>query len=289
MTIREALKLRSDLPRLDREVLLSYILNKERLFLTTHDEATFSPAQLKRYRSFLSRAENHEPIAYIIGKKEFFGRIFFVGPGVLIPRPETELIVEHAIESILKQVQKKKSCAIIDVGTGSSAIITSIYLSLSPSQRKKFDWFAFEKESHALHYAKKNLKHHRIHQTVTLQKNDLLSGMQAKLTKYKELFVIANLPYLSPTLYHSTAPNVQDFEPKSALVSESDGLGHYRQLIEQLIQLKNASVDIHFSFEISPEQHSRVSEWLAPLTRNGSLAILPDLAKKNRIVSGTLC
>ncbi|MFA9262633.1 MAG: class I SAM-dependent methyltransferase [Undibacterium sp.] len=288
MTIREALKLSSDLPRLDREVLLSQVLRKGRLFLATHDEVALSPSQLKRYRSLLSRAGKNEPIAYIVGEKEFYGRMFHVGKGVLIPRPETELIVEHTMESISKRSQKKISRAVIDVGTGSSAIITSIYLSLSSSQRKKIDWYALEKELAALHYARKNLKRHRIGRSIILRKSDLLARIEKKLTQYDELFIIANLPYLSTSLYRSTAPNVQAFEPESALVSGNDGLTHYRALMETLLRLRKNGKIVHFSFEISPEQHSPVLEWLTPLTEDGSLIILPDLAERDRIVSGTL-
>ncbi len=288
MTIRDALKQSPHLPRLDREVLLSHVLGKERLFLATHDDADLLPSQLKQYQTCLMRAEGHEPIAYIIGEKEFFGRSFFVGPGVLIPRPETELLVEYAIENISKRLPKERSCAVIDIGTGSSAVITSIFLSLAPSQRKKIDWYALEKESRALEYARKNLKHHRIDRFIILQESDLLSEIKMKLAQYDELFIIANLPYLSTDLYRSTATSVQAFEPKSALVSGSDGLDHYRAVIDQLLSLKKSGIHIHFSFEISPEQRSLVLQWLSPLTEEKSLLILPDLAGKDRIVVGTL-
>lgn len=93
LTLKKALDSAPRLPRLDREVLLSHALDEDRVFLIAHGENVIPPKTLKRYRNFLARAAKHEPIAYITGTKEFYGRTFFVGPGVLIPRPETELVV----------------------------------------------------------------------------------------------------------------------------------------------------------------------------------------------------
>lgn len=288
MTIREALSISPDLPRFDREVLLSHALDKERTFLLAHDETLILARDLKRYLSFLARAEKNEPIAYIIGKKEFYGRKFFVGKGVLIPRPETEILVEHAIENISKSSHLKKKCTVIDVGTGSGAIIISIYLSLKPAQRKKIDWYALEKESVALHYARKNAKRLRVEKSIRFIKSDLLSAVEKKLLHYDEVFIAANLPYLSVKLYRSTEPNVRDYEPKSALVSGTDGLAHYRELLGQLLQLRKHGVKVSFSFEISPEQTAICSTWLSQKVRPSTLRTIADLAGKNRIITGTL-
>lgn len=288
MTLREALSLCPDLPRLDREVLLSHVLKRERGFLIAHNEAALSAPQLKCYQNFLARAEKNEPIAYIIGKKEFYGRTFSVGSGVLIPRPETELIVEHVIKEISAPALTKKKYAIIDVGTGSGAIIVSTYLSLKPAHRKKIDWYALEKESAALRYARKNAREYSVEQSIHFKKSDLLAGIEKKLSSYDETFVIANLPYLSTSLYQSTDTNVRKYEPKSALVSGTDGLAHYRRLMRQLLHLRKHGTKIHFSFEISPEQVQPFSQWLLSKTISETLKIIPDLAGKNRIISGML-
>lgn len=288
MTLREALSLCRDLPRLDREVLLSHLLEKERSFLLAHDEIMLSVEQSKRYQTFLARAGKDEPIAYIIGEKEFYGRTFFVGPGVLIPRPESEIIVEHTLENILSDIDTKKKNVVLDVGTGSGAIIISTYLSLKPAHRKKIDWYALEQESAALRYARKNAKVYPVEQSIHFKKSDLLDAIEKKLSSYDEIFVIANLPYLSTNLYQSTATNVRKYEPKSALVSGADGLLHYRRLMRQLLRLRKHGTKIHFSFEISPEQAHPFSQWLLSKTISETLKIIPDLAGKNRIISGTL-
>lgn len=288
MTVREALALSPQLPRLDREVLLAHILRKDRTFLITHDETTLTPYQFKRYRGFLARAVKHEPIAYIIGRKEFHGRDFFVGPGVLIPRPETELLVENAIDHINISLTSRKKIAVVDVGTGSGAIIESVFLSLeSSAARKNISWFAIDSEVDALRYARKNAKHHRI-SAIQFLKSDLLRRVSKQLTSYDELFVLANLPYLSNTIYESTAANVQRYEPKSALVSGIDGLNHYRRLMAEISAINTSGVKVTFFLEISPEQARKLPALFTNITGLFSLEIIPDLTGKPRLVIGVI-
>lgn len=286
LTIKKALSLAPRLPQLDREVLLSHILGKDRVFLMAHSETRLTPGQAKRYQNFLTRRAKHEPIAYITGVREFYGRNFFVGPGVLIPRPETELIVEHAVKNISSRITSKKKCAVIDVGTGSGAIITSVFLSLEPAAQKNISWFAVDTELAALRYARKNARHHGVTPTVQFVKSDLLSGVKKKLLNYDEVFIIANLPYLSKALYRSTAPNVRRYEPKSALESGTDGLDHYGRLLAELQSLQLAGIRVQFFFEISPEQAKKLPSLLSGYQLLSTLEIVPDLAGKARVLIG---
>lgn len=288
LIIAEALKLSPSLPRLDREVLLSHTLSQDRVFLMAHGETKLTPSQTKRYQSLLVRAKKHEPIAYLTGVREFYGRDFFVGPGVLIPRPETELLVDLAIKKISKHAHAKKKCAVIDVGTGTGAIIESVFLSLEFSLvRKNISWFAVDSEMAALRSARKNAKHHRI-SAIKFVRSDLLARLSKQLASYDELFVLANLPYLSDTIYQSTAPNVKRYEPKSALVSGKDGLDHYRRLVSELRAINVAGVKVNFFLEISPEQTKKLPALFADITTLSSLDIVPDLAGKSRLVIGVI-
>lgn len=288
LTIAEALKLPLSLPRLDREVLLSHAIGRDRVFLMAYGETKLTSIQLKRYRAFIVRAMKHEPIAYITGIREFYGRDFFVGPGVLIPRPETELLVDLAIKEISEHAHAKKKYAVIDVGTGTGAIIESVFLSLGSSvARKNISWFAVDSEAVALRSARKNAKHHRI-SAIRFLKSDLLARLSKRLTSYDELFVLANLPYLSDTIYQSTAPNVKRYEPKSALVSGKDGLDHYRRLMTELRAINRAGAKVNFFLEISPEQAKKLPDLFADITALSSLEIVPDLAGKSRLVIGVI-
>ncbi len=288
MTIREALLLTPHLPRLDREVLLSHAIGRDRVFLMAHGETKLTPPQLKRFRVFIARAMKHEPIAYITGTREFYGRDFFVGPGVLIPRPETELIVEHMIDRITSSAASRKKIAVVDVGTGSSAIITSIFLSLKTEDQKNISWFAVDNEDTALRYARKNAQDLGVHESIRFMKSDLLSRLAKKLSDYDELFVAANLPYLSNSLYRSTRPSVKRYEPKNALLSGTDGLDHYRRLLAELRALSDLGIKVTFFLEISPEQAKSLSRLFADITTLSVLEIVPDLAGKSRLVIGTI-
>jgi len=288
LTIAEALKLPPSLPRLDREVLLSHAIGRDRVFLMAYGETKLTLAQLRRYRAFIARAMKHEPVAYITGTREFYGRDFFVGPGVLIPRPETELLVDIAIKKISEHAHAKKKCAVIDVGTGTGAIIESVFLSLGSSVvRKNISWFAVDSEAAALRSARKNAKHQQI-STIRFLKSDLLARLSKRLTSYDELFVLANLPYLSDTIYRSAAPNVKRYEPKSALVSGKDGLDHYRRLVAELRAINRAGARVNFFLEISPEQAKKLPALFADITTLSSLEIVPDLAGKSRLVIGVI-
>lgn len=288
MTVQEALRLYPRLPHLDREVLLSSVLDQNRVFLLTHAENKLTPAQAKRYRDFLARALKHEPIAYIVGQKEFYGHDFSVGPGVLIPRPETELTVERAIDHITSSEALRKKIAVVDVGTGSGAIIESIFLSIQKGARKNISWFAVDSEDAPLRYARNNAKRFEIGSGIRFVKSDLLSRLLKKLSDHDEIFVVANLPYLSDVLYHRTAPNVKQYEPKSALLSGRDGLDHYRRLMTELRIINMAGIKITFFLEISPEQAKRILPLFADIATLSSLEIVPDLAGKSRLVIGTI-
>ncbi len=309
LTINDVLKLSPTLPRLDREVLLAHVIGQDRVFLMAHGETKLTSAQLKRYLTCIARAMKYEPIAYITRKKEFYGRDFSVGPGVLIPRPETELLVDLMIDKIENQelrmenkeqknphsrfkIQDSKRIAIVDVGTGSGCIIISLVKQLLnsrfqvPSSRLSF--FAVDNDSVALRYARRNARHHHVDAEIRFVKSDLLAQVKNQLSRYDEISVLANLPYLSETLYHHTAPNVQQYEPASALVSGSDGLAHYRRLLDELHRLSTMGPEVHFFLEISPEQVPLLPELFADTQHSSPYAIHPDLAGHARVVSGTI-
>ncbi|MGB4834443.1 MAG: peptide chain release factor N(5)-glutamine methyltransferase [Candidatus Moraniibacteriota bacterium] len=311
MTIHEALRLSIDLPRLDREVLLSHTLGQDRVFLMAHAETKLTPHQLRRYQDFLARATKHEPIAYIVGEREFYGRDFSVGPGVLIPRPETELIVEVTISRMKNtelrikdqkrrnnfqqrspaNIQHSPRVAVIDVGTGSGAIIISLakeFSSRSGLQTSRFSFFATDISPKALTYARKNARRHQVNKQIRFSACDLLRTIEKKLSAFDEVFIIANLPYLSPALYRSVAPNVRRYEPKEALVSGRDGLAHYRRLLNTLNILHTHGLKVHFFLEISPEQTDLFPAFFADIAPGSPFSIYPDLAGKPRVIDGSL-
>lgn len=271
---------------LDRELLLQSILKKDRVFLLAHPEHILSEIQAKRFKKLVERRERDEPLAYILGEKEFFGLPFFVNRFTLIPRPETEILVEQVLE-FLKKKKSKKKIAVVDVGTGSGCIIVSVTKNLL-CQRKSsqdFSFLAVDTSLKALRVAKQNAEHHGVGSEIQFTQSKLLAAVKKKLVHFDEIVILANLPYLSETLYRNTKPTVQNFEPKTALLSGKDGLDHYRMLLRELQSLAPRQ-KISFWLEISPEQTSLVG----PIIQASGAKlkkIIPDLTGRNRIVYGT--
>ncbi len=275
----------------DRSLLLAKAIAKDRTFVLAHPQYRLTKEEIAQYTEFITRRANHEPIAYILGEKEFFGLSFLVNQSTLIPRPETELLVEHVIQYIEKNKSEDtqgKKIAIIDIGTGSGCIIISIanYLQSSLEDNlSSISFFATDISNEALEVAQKNAAHHHVDTSIFFSCSDLISSLEERLRSFDTLLVTANLPYLSEALYQDTVPDVQNFEPASALVSGTDGLDHYRKLLTSLSSLANTK-KVTFWLEISPEQEPL----LPALLKNVPLKkwkCLPDLSGKIRLVTGS--
>lgn len=290
MEMSQALLLGSIDP-FDRLLLLAKAINKDRAFVLAHPEYKLTEKEARQYTEFITRRVKHEPIAYILGEKEFFGLSFLVNRSTLIPRPETE----HLVECVIKYIEKNKSediqrkkIAVIDVGTGSGCIIISIANYLQSSLKKNLSsisFFATDISNEALGVARKNAVHHHVDTLIFFSLSDLITSLEERLQSFDMLLITANLPYLSEALYQNTAPDVQGFEPANALVSGKDGLGHYRKLFRNLSSTVHTK-EVVFWLEISPEQ-----EPLLPALMNETpikkWECLPDLSGRVRIVTGS--
>lgn len=278
------------LERLDCELLLALSLDRDRTWILAHPEYALTPDEAARFEDLAHRREGHEPLAYILGEKEFYGLPFAVNEHTLIPRPETELLVEAALEKVssIKYQVSKKRIAIVDIGTGSGCIIVSLAKHLLDSEFQIHDtslaFFAADISSEALLTARSNALRHGVADRITFVHSDLLERVREQLTTFDLLVVLANLPYLSETLYADAAPDVRQFEPAGALVSGLDGLDHYHRLLSEL-QVLTPRPDIHFFLEISPEQALFVPALLHSHEAT-LITIRPDLAGKARLVIG---
>lgn len=304
MNIRSALRY-GNIEALDRELLLAFLLKRGRTFLLTHPEYELTEKEVKRFEKLVVRRENAEPLTYIVSEKEFFGLPFSVNRYTLIPRPETELLVEHALQVIEDRpstIEKKKQMlshyprssninpriAVIDVGTGSGCIIVSLIKSLQSStihHPASTSFFATDISKRALDVAKKNAQRHGVAQQITFVQSELLKKLDKPLQKFDEIIILANLPYLSEKLYFTTDSTVRNFEPKKALLSGQDGLDHYRELLAALHTLSPGR-KVHFFLEISPEQAKIFPPLLASLGVTQT-RILQDLSQRDRLVIGS--
>ena len=215
-----------DTPRLDAEVLLAHALSQNRTWLYLHPVEALDESQQDRFNHLLSRRERREPVAYITGLKAFFGLEFQVTPQVLIPRPETELLVETAIEMAQSQSARPNSQApvsIAEVGTGSGCIAIALAKNLAGASI-----FALDTSEAALQLARQNAIRHAVEAKLIFLRGDLLQP----LTNPVDL-IVSNPPYLSRSDLLAASPEVSRYEPRLALDGGEDGLDVIRRLLPQ--------------------------------------------------------
>jgi release factor glutamine methyltransferase len=204
--------------QLDAETLLLHVLGKNKAWLLAHREEEISPDRAARYDTLVERRYTGEPIQYITGQQEFYGLGFRVTPDVLIPRPETE----HLVEKVLSLAASFQLLRIVDVGTGSGAIAIALAHLLPHAEITALDISAA-----ALEQARANAEENRVPDRVRFVASDLLAAVATR----KFEIVVSNPPYVPATDRESLSVEVRDFEPGLALFAGRDGLDVYRRLI----------------------------------------------------------
>lgn len=211
--------------RLDAELLVSHALGLDRLQLFLELERPITSAELDRARDLLVRRGRKEPTAYVIGKREFYGRDFFVKPGVLIPRPETELIVDRARE-LMQGVGRE--VAVADLGTGSGCLAVTLALELEGARLWGTDISA-----EAVEVARENAE--RLEAEVGFRVTDGVSGL-AEIVGERGApldLIVSNPPYIEPGEADSLAPEVREYEPEVALFAPAGDPDHWlRSLLD---------------------------------------------------------
>lgn len=259
--------------RIETEVLLALTLNKSRVYLLAHPEQDLTKRQLVRFKKYIARRRKREPVAYITHTAHFMSLEFYVDKNVLIPRPETELLVESALSSKpLTLDPKTPSCSILDLGTGSGAIAISLAKSLPNVQITATDISA-----KALAIAKKNAKSHNVN--IQFLKGDLFKPVKNR----KFDLIIANPPYVSLSEYIKLSPQVK-YEPKKALLAGKDGLNVIRRIIKEAPQyLKPNGI---LMFEIGAYQGSAVQK-LAKQNGFERITVSKDYQGLDRVFFGS--
>lgn len=270
---------------LDLDLLIGHILKKERELILSHPEFKIPNNKLRQLEKNIIRRLKNEPLAYITREKEFYGLNFLVNRSTLIPRPETELLVNLALETIKNHLTRAKKINFIDIGTGSGNIIISVLKNIeNGTQAQNLNFIAIDSSKKALVIAEKNAKNNFLDKRIKFIQGNLLNPLiSIKKTTYSPILIItANLPYLSKEIYQNCPPQVKKYEPKTALYSPQDGLGHYLKLFKQLKSFN--STEIILFLEISPEQ----KEILTPIIKNdlphAKFDFKKDLSNRWRIV-----
>jgi len=206
-------------PRLDAEVLLSHVLQKDRLYLYVHFDQPLEERELATFREAVKKRASRLPVAYITGSKEFMGLDFQVTPAVLIPRPDTEILVETAL-NLLAAVERPE---ILDIGTGSGAICISMLVNLPEAKGTTIDI-----SSKAIAVARGNADKHQVAERLSFCQGDLFGPVSGR----KFHAILSNPPYIPAADIAGLTPEVQQ-EPSLALDGGKDGLDFYRRIIEE--------------------------------------------------------
>ncbi len=230
-------------PRFEAELLLAYHLGVDRMYLLTHSEETLPDRS--GFEALVSRRAEHEPIEYITGRVSFYDIELFIAPGALIPRPETEILVEKAAKVIRREGLKQ----IAEIGIGSGAV--SIVLARMFPQLRIV---ASDISGEALVIARQNIETFGLIDRIELRHTSLLDGIEASIE-----MIVSNPPYIARGV--ELDPNVQDFEPHTALFA--DGAGD--DLLRKIITLSAERRIRHVACEMGYDQRERISAFVKEL------------------------
>ena len=204
---------------LDSEILLSQAINRDRKYIFLNSKENLKQKYSKNFNNLIARRRKGEPIAYLINKKEFWKESFYVDQNVLIPRPDTEVLVEE----IMKLYDKQKKLSILDVGTGSGCIIISIL-----KERQKFRGTAIDISKKALNIAKYNAKIHHLSNRIKFYKSSV-----DNFFKHKYDLIVSNPPYISRLKIKYLDKDILGFEPIQALEGGIDGFNVFSKIVKK--------------------------------------------------------
>jgi len=283
-----------DPPRLSAELLLSHILQMKRIELYTQFNKPVTSQQLDRLHNLVERAGQNEPIAYLIGKTEFYSLEFNVTPDCMIPRPETELLVERTIEflrtrpvrnSMAGNMMKKEEISngsrigtqfVCDLCTGCGCIAVAIGQNY-PNARI----IATDISDAASKVAATNIKKHRLENRITLLAGDLFEPLVPQIDTEKFDLIVCNPPYVSASEFEALAKNVKDYEPKLSLFAGTDGLDVHRRIIENASSFLKP--DAALLLEIGYAQGQAIRQLLEQTKAFGEIKIEKDFHNNDRI------
>ncbi|HVF49379.1 MAG TPA: peptide chain release factor N(5)-glutamine methyltransferase [Pyrinomonadaceae bacterium] len=232
--------------------LLAHVLARDRTFLLTHGDDVLAAADLEGYRRALARRARGEPLQYIRGRQEFYGLDFEVTPDVLIPRPETELLVETALE-LLRDEDAPRIC---DVGTGSGCVAVALL-----HERADAHAIALDISRAALSVAARNAARHGVGERISFVESDCFAALDAARERFR--IVVSNPPYIPAAEYAQLQREVREHEPRPALTpDDADGLRIIRQILADALPFVEANG--HLLIEIGFGQHEAVAALIDP-------------------------
>ncbi|MCL2851630.1 MAG: peptide chain release factor N(5)-glutamine methyltransferase [Defluviitaleaceae bacterium] len=269
----ELRRLHIESANLDAQLLAAHVLRQNRVYVLTHPEIELTQEQARKFDSLIERRSRHEPIAYILGFCEFMSLTFAVDNNVLIPRADTETLVEAAIS----EVHGRGARRVLEIGTGSGCIAVSLAVNCPDIHITAVDI-----SPPALDVAKDNAAAHGVNERVRLVHGDIFDNRLTSALAASGRFdmLLSNPPYITAAEMSGLPPSVRSYEPHTALLGGSDGLNFYREIARRSPSLLSARAAI--LLEIGCDQADQVRDIYGGKFTN--IAILQDLAAKDRVL-----
>lgn len=267
-------------PHIDAEILLAHVLSCDRLVLHTKPDTILSDEDISKYKAFINKRAGHMPLQYITGHVEFMSLDFVVDKRVLIPRPETEVLVETVLDVIKnKPFSSNKTVTILDIGTGSGNIAISLAKYIHNAQI-----YACDISKEALEVAKINVHKHSVAERSRLMHGDLFGPLGHYIEKGALDFIVSNPPYVNESEYYNLESGVKDHEPRIALDSGKDGLAFYKRIINECPYWLRPKG--HLVLEAGETQAKSIVEIMENEGYFEDIEIVKDLQKIERIIRG---
>lgn len=260
-------------PYVDAEYMLSHILGCQRQALLIYPDRVLKDDEVTQFNACIERRGMREPLQYIIGEVEFRGFLFKVNKDVLIPRPETELLVDEVVKSVTK-----KDATILDVCTGSGCIAVCIARELIDSKV-----YAVDISEGALAVARENAAMHGVGERITFLSGDLFGAISSLNLKGMIDVIVSNPPYVSAEEMQELQPEIRDYEPASALYGGKDGLDFYRRIIQESQYYLAAGG--YIVMEMGYGQAGMIKELIESENKFINIEITKDMAGIGRTIS----
>ncbi len=275
--VEGTLKDKVSTPLLDAQVILCHVLDVDRLYLIVNKERVLTAEEAYEYNKLIEKRLDGVPVQYIIGSQEFMGLRFHVEEGVLIPRPDTEIL----IEKILGNIEENNNYNIVDIGTGSGAITVSLAKYI-----EKAHVFSVDISEKALEIAMKNAEANGVRSKISFLNGSLFSPLDDIGIKDKIDILVSNPPYIPSKEIEGLQVEVSKYEPRIALDGGEDGLDFYREIIDKAPEyLRRGGL---IALEVGHDQARIVAGLMKEKDRYVDIQITKDLAGIERVVSGKI-
>ncbi len=284
-TIRNSLKYaiailkksKIEFPEINADTLLAYVLSYDRATIYTNPNDIINDTDLAKYNELIYKRASHVPLQYITKRIEFMSLDFIVDERVLIPRPETEILVETVLKKANEPQYDDKRITIIDIGTGSGNIAVSLAKNLS-----NVKIYACDISQEALTVAKENVQRHDVTDKIHLLHGNIFEAFSDNVDKGEVDFIVSNPPYISESELNSLEPELRDHEPLLALIAGDDGLFFYKLIIKGATDwLKPGG---YLVIEMGETQANTIKKLMQIELHYDEIEIIKDLQGKERII-----